>query len=506
MIDQLPDELIVLIAVCVLDISSSRIPLVIGSAEEAMHGLGSTSRRMRRLAKAALAYRPDVWLRVSGCASAAECVFAFPDAPSLSVDAQVEARLLAIAMRSRGARSIRNLCVGGIISSARTGRELMVAIATTGVRTLDITISHAGSIHLVSTLERLKLLSSTIKTAACIARITSLRELVLASCHQLKDIRPIATLTSLTKLEVSHCSRVRDVSALAALSLLVELTVVSTSNRLAGLGALASLQGLRCFTVRRAAVPVRYIACLTNLETLKMQCVWPARPTLRPLAALEALRSLEFDGDRARGFMVRPIGMHTMHGLTALRLIRCDMPDGRDCITHLLALRELYLSEIHQMRTLPIHALTRLAVLGVHRCPALEDASALTGLVQLRELTATSCPRLLDLTHVAILTRLESMDIMCNEPDDIGSLVQLTRLRRLRMWVTGGIHGLDSLRLLSSLTDLHIGSFPHTTDIRPVRAMTSLVSVSLTGCNAELFASVGDRDAAVHAYRPATML
>ena len=492
MIGGLPDEIVVLIAVRVLDSAVSRIPMAIGSAEEAMYGIGSTCRRMRRLVKASLACRPDVWLRVSCCASAAACIAAFPDAPSLAVEGQVPAGALTVALRSRRARVIRSLCIGGVVSSERTARALMRTLASIGVRALDITIAHTSSIGLVSTLDRLTLLSSDIRTAACIARLTGLRELELSACHRLGDIASISALQSLRKLAISHCSRLRDVSALASLSGLVELSVVSTSHRLRGLAEVASLGSLRVLDVRRAEMDVGLVARIARLEDLKMR----RAPTLHSLSALRSLSSLEYDGD---GYDEHPMGLPALRGLTTLRLLRWDMPDELECTGGLLALRELHLRDIHQMRALPVHALTGLRVLRVHRCPDLEDAGAISGLVHLRELAVTSCVRLRDLTHVTRLTGLESLDITCEEPDDLGRLTRLTRLRSLRMWVAAGIGGLDALHRLSSLTELSIGSFPRTTDIGPIRSLVR-ARVSLTGCNTALVSSVDERDATLRAY------
>jgi hypothetical protein len=501
MLDALPDELVVLIAAMLMESEASM--------EKAAFVLGAASRRTRDLFKAAMA-RSAFTLHVSGCASAAACIAAFPDAPSLAIEAQVTAPMLAAVVRNK---MLRDLCVGAVLTrSERSTRSLMRALAATGLRSLDVTMRHTESIGLLASLERLTMLASNARSASCVAGLTRLRVLELASCHGLSDLAPIAALSSLTRLSVSYCSRVHDISPVGSLASLVELSIVSPTARLRGIERLTSLGSLRVLRIRRATISARTVARLTTLESLTIQCAWPVT-ALSALSALRALTSLDYEYDGASGAWGPngptgawgPNGPTGLTGLTGLRL--CRVPASAiEGLASLVLLQELRLSDVRKLRALPDFPAS-LRVLSVSRCPSLTDTGSICALSGLRDLSLTSCGGL----RLERLERLERLDIAC-DTIDLQILVGLRSLRKLTVWAVNGVHGLEHTRAMPALTELSVGSFPTTTDavvaaIHELAARTGMTSVNLTGCNPELVenltAGVVTAGAALRLYPPA---
>jgi hypothetical protein len=227
--ERLPDELLVLIARFAMD----PIPSL------AVYGLGSVSRRARAIVKLA---STGSWLRVSGCASLVACLASFRDAPSVSVEAQVTARTLAVALTRKSPTRLANLCVGAVISrSARDAARLMRALAKLELRSLDITMTITNGIGMLSSLRKLTLFASDTRTLACVSRLTRLCDLELASCHALVDVSRITSLVSLTRLAVSYCSRLIEVAPIGAVASLTDVSIAAVSARMANIATLTSL-------------------------------------------------------------------------------------------------------------------------------------------------------------------------------------------------------------------------------------------------------------------------
>ena len=469
MLSLLPDELVVAIAACVLERSL-----------ESMLALGSADKRTRALCKLAMAH-VGAWLHVSGCSAVAECAVSFPHAPSLAIEAQVTAPMLAAVMRNS---RVRNLCVGAVLACSRDAKSLLRTLAATKLRSLDVTMWHTQSIGLVTTLEGLTMLSSNARTASCLTRITRLRTLRLASCHFIHDISGLAALPSLTSLSLAYCSRLRDISVVSRLVSLVDLRIASPMERVRGVGALSALTSLRHLGVIRARVGMRTVARITSLDSLAIQCALPLH------AALDAARALDlrrFDYEHTGpASPVAPIHHWPFTALKSVRLSRCDL-ECLESLDSLETLVELKLAEIRGMRVLHVR-LPRLRILHVYRCSELEELHI--SALELRDLQVTSCtlPGLV----VSHLTRLERLELMCHAPADLGVLAPLTALRRLSVFVAGGVRGVEHTARLSSLTDLTVGAFPERNDatLAVIRELAeragAMSSVSLTGCSPEL--------------------
>ena len=489
--DAVPDDLVVHIA---------RLLVRECGADGAAYGLGSVSRRMRALVKIALACEPNVWLRVSGSASAAACIASFRDAPSVSVEAQVTARSLDAALSRKRKTRLANLCVGAVIArSKREALGLMRTLARLELVSLDITMSLTNGVGMLSSLERLVLFASDFPDLRCVARLTRLRDLELTSCHALVDIRHVSSLSSLTRIAVAYCSRLRDVGPLATVPSLTEVCVSAVSARTANIAsALTSLGSLRVLHVRRATLAIDTVARITGLETLCIQRTVPGDgAAVGSLSALRSLSTLEYDGDGCDGLRVVPRGLGMLLRLSVLRLIRCDLPsfDGNyaggvapfTCLRGLPCLADLHFSEVRVAR---VDAPTTLTSLSLSRCHELTDASSLTSLVALRALRVTSCARLRDLSCITRLVSLETVDVSCDAPRDLSSFSQLTNLRSLAVHVPSGVRGVASLAPLSSLTALRVGSFTAERDEDAALALAdaapNIRTIFLNGCSARL--------------------
>jgi hypothetical protein len=244
--------------------------------------------------------------------------------------------------------------------------------------------------------------------------------------------------------------------------------------------------------VRRAAVSVQTIARITGLETLCLQRTVPGDgAAVGALSSLRRLSTLEYDGDTYDGYRVVPVGLDRLVRLSVLRLIRCDVPDGLECVSRLPCLAELHCTEVHVTR---IQAPTTLTSLSLHRCHDLTDASALSSLVQLRSLTVTSCAGLRDLSCIAGLVRLERVDVSCDVPRDLSCYSRLTNLRVLSVHVPSGVRGIAALSALSSLTELRVGSFAAKTEEDAALAIVpGIRRVTLNGCSSSLCEAIGRR-------------
>lgn len=496
--DAVPDDLVVYVA---------RLLVRACGADGAAYGLGSASRRMRALVKIALASEPNVWLRVSGSASAAACIASFRDAPSVSVEAQVTARSLEAALSLKRKTRLANLCVGAVIArSKREALGLMRTLARLDLVSLDITMSLTNGIGMLSSLERLVLFASDCPDLRCVARLTRLRDLELTSCHALVDIRHVSSLSSLTRIAVAYCSRLRDVAPLATVASLTDVGVSAVSARTANIAsALTSLGSLRVLRVRRATLAIETVARLTGLETLFIQRTVPRDDAaVGTLSALHRLSTLEYDGDGCDGYRVVPIGLDRLRRLSVLRLIRCDLPTAPSLVgpssvglAGLPFLVELHCSEVN---VAVLDAPTTLTSLSLHRCHELTDAgvaTALASLVALRTLKVSSCAGLRDLSSITRLTSLERVDVSCDVPRDLASFSRLTNLRSLAFHVPSGVRGVASLASLSCLTDLRVGSFTAERDedeaLALVDAAPNIQTLFLNGCSARLCAEVERR-------------
>lgn len=511
--DAVPDDLVVYVA---------RLLVRECGADGAAYGLGSASRRMRALVKIALASEPNVWLRVSGSASAAACISSFRDAPSVSVEAQVTARSLEAALSLKRKTRLANLCVGAVIArSKREALGLMRTLARLDLVSLDITMSLTNGIGMLSSLERLVLFASDCPDLRCVARLTRLRDLELTSCHALVDIRHVSSLSSLTRIAVAYCSRLRDVAPLATVASLTDVGVSAVSARTANIAsALTSLGSLRVLRVRRATLAIETVARLTGLETLYIQRTVPRDDAaVGTLSALHRLSTLEYDGDGCDGYRVVPIGLDRLRQLSVLRIIRCDLPVGpvgpvgpssvgpvgpvglagpsSVGLAGLPFLVELHCSEVN---VAVLDAPTTLTSLSLHRCHELTDAgvaSVLASLVALRTLKVSSCAGLRDLSSITRLTSLERVDVSCDVPRDLASFSRLTNLRSLAVHVPSGVRGVASLASLSRLTDLRVGSFTAERDeddaLALVDAAPNIRTLFLNGCSARLCAEVERR-------------
>jgi Leucine-rich repeat (LRR) protein len=497
--DAVPDDLVVHVA---------RLLVRACGADGAAYGLGSASRRMRALVKIALASEPNVWLRVSGSASAAACISSFRDAPSVSVEAQVTARSLEAALSLKRKTRLANLCVGAVIArSKREALGLMRTLARLDLVSLDITMSLTNGIGMLSSLERLVLFASDCPDLRCVARLTRLRDLELTSCHALVDIRHVSSLSSLTRIAFAYCSRLRDVAPLATVASLTDVGVSAVSARTANIAsALTSLGSLRVLRVRRATLAIETVARLTGLETLFIQRTVPRDDAaVGTLSALHRLSTLEYDGDGCDGYRVVPIGLDRLRQLSVLRLIRCDLPSVGPSLAGLssVGLAGLqFLVELHcsEVNVAVLDAPTTLTSLSLHRCHELTDAgfsAVLASLVALRTLKVSSCAGLRDLSSITRLTSLERVDVSCDVPRDLASFSRLTNLRSLAVHVPSGVRGVASLASLSRLADLRVGSFTAERDedqaLALVDAAPNIRTLFLNGCSARLCAAVERR-------------
>ncbi|KAG0606394.1 hypothetical protein M758_9G137800 [Ceratodon purpureus] len=302
-----------------------------------------------------------------------------------------------------------------------------------------------------------------------------LRELVLR-CPCLKAFPDLSRLTSLRLVLFENCYRAREVVGLGSqMSSLQELVLLLCKSlcRCSGLSDLVSLQVLR----------------VENCEKLS------ELPDLHKLTNLRRLNIITSVCNRVQGFNESMLleelyvrGVQELPGLNLLsrRLQRLAIHRYPMllCLGSFIALEELILQNISQVRELPgMHKLTRLRRLTVEHAPKLLQLPAIGDLVTLHYLNLSYCcsveiPTFPDLHN---LTNLENLILIYTSIRRLPGLERLTRLRSLRCNSTLLVE-LPDLSALKSLEYLDLSRCHRLTRLDTVGVMTALMFLDVATC------------------------
>ncbi|MEW6664614.1 MAG: leucine-rich repeat domain-containing protein [Thermodesulfobacteriota bacterium] len=216
-----------------------------------------------------------------------------------------------------------------------------------------------------------------------LSAMKNLKDLSLAWCEKVRDLTPLSALTGLKKLNLHKCDSVRDLGPIRSLQNLVFLSLppTTTNEQLS-----------------------RVISGLAQLETLSMGSCYSITD-LSPLAGLAKLRNLTLDHN------------HQLSDISPL--------------AHLPRLERLTLTYTQVSNLHPIAGLGNLKRLVLWGNTRIENLSALENLRSLAVLSLSGCKQITDISHVARLTGLKTLDISRCPIQDISPLGVLAGLESL---------------------------------------------------------------------------
>jgi hypothetical protein len=200
----LPEQVLIMIVSRVRDVRPATAEADARSlCADVMHGIGSVSRRWRKLAKGVLMGDELAWLRVRGAAAAAECMSCFPRALSLRIVGDARAGDIGAVL---GSRSVMRL-----------------AIAENGM----------------------------MRDCEGLGPLVGLRALFIRHCGRLRDVAALASLVDLRTLHIIS-TYLRAASLAPSLAQMTQLTLLDLrGNDIGAAGAASLAPSLALMTQRR---------------------------------------------------------------------------------------------------------------------------------------------------------------------------------------------------------------------------------------------------------------
>ncbi|MCX5644140.1 MAG: leucine-rich repeat domain-containing protein [Phycisphaerae bacterium] len=287
----------------------------------------------------------------------------------------------------------------------------------------------------LTNLDRLNLAQNKINDIKPLAGLTGLIYLDLSE-NDLTDIRPLAGLTKLTELYLQNPvyetgpNQIRDIGPLAKL---VKLTALNLEgNHVADTSALSGMAKLTSLNLRHNEISdISGLAGLRSLTYLYLGDDELGRDNeindITPLKDMATLDCLNLTGN--------PItDLTPLAGLTALR----ELGIGKTQVTDIRALASLKSLQSFDAAFTPVadlgplSKLTNLTTLGFYGSRSIYDVSPLAGLTKLDTLNLTS-NYVSNISALAGLTNVQSLSLGDNRISDISPLTGLTNLRELHL-------------------------------------------------------------------------
>ena len=350
-----------------------------------------------------------------------------------------------------------------------------VTALTTGIGVL-VALKHLTLVSLgalprgigeLAALERLKVASlNWLRKVPDLSRLTSLQELTIEKCDELKLLRGISELAALKHLTLCSLGRLVEMPDLARLTSLQELTIEECEELtlLPGIGELAALKRLTLASLH-SLKKVPDLARLMMLQELTIStCALKALPDLARLTSLQELTISECTELTA---LPRGIGeLKVLKRLTLASLYHLEeVPD----LARLTSLQELTIEECDELTLLPgigeLAALKRLTLVSLYVLKKVPDLSRLTSL---QELTISECEELMSLPiGIGELAALKQLSLDCNslcnslyrlDIPEMPNLARLTSLQELTIsaCILGRLKLPERIVELSALIKLHI--------------------------------------------------
>ncbi|KNC85187.1 hypothetical protein, variant [Sphaeroforma arctica JP610] len=295
-----------------------------------------------------------------------------------------------------------------------------------------------------------------IKAPSGMTMLSKMYQLQSLHCSNLTTLLPLDSLRCLTRLDLSDSCSIVEVDALAQLPQMKELKLrgLCFMRTIAALSALVNLELLdlgHCHSLG----DVDAISKLPNLKRL----------SLRNCLALEAIPHIAMP----------PLVYLDLQGCTRIM----DLDPLVDCKD---TLQTLVISQLQVTRTEAMVHLCALEVLEMNGCSMISDMQDIAKVETLRRLSCKSS-KLWDIAPLANLRALTHLDLSSSTYIlDISTIHHLTNLEYLNL--SGNRHAVTDIGALSSLTKLRTlyMTMCKVDDIRPVRQMVLLESLSLAFC------------------------
>ncbi len=271
------------------------------------------------------------------------------------------------------------------------------------------------------TLERLSANDVDVDDVTPLQLLTQLRSLELAG-NALGDV---AALGGLTQLEVLVLSRnaLKNVEALAGMVKLGALELAE--NNIVSLDPLAALADLRSLDIRQNKVAS--LRALANLSALvEVQAAGNVLLTLEGLVDKPSLWRVNVRDNQ----LATTAGLANLPALTELDVRENALVDIEG-LSQLPQLRRVWLANNHVVSLEPLRGRTQLAELNVRANPELEDVAALSTLERLVTFTLGGHQAPLDLSDLAGLPMLRTLDVANTDVMDWSFVSTLPRLTKL---------------------------------------------------------------------------
>ena len=363
---------------------------------------------------------------------------------------------LAKAIRATLGRTI-GLDAGAPITAAAM-REL-TELSTGGLEIVDLTgLQHATNLKFLSFVWQKK-----VSDISVLANLTNLERLFLEKTN-VSDVSPLATLTNLRILELSD-TNVSDISPLANLPNLEKLYISDTN--VSDISPLANLPNLTHLGLGFTQVwDVAPLANFPKLEWLGLfGCPLNAAAYDTHIPALQAKGvRVSFDKDAAP-VAGQPVVIPNVNLAKAIR-------------------GALGLDAGASITVTAMSKLTRFTVWWAADLTGLEYA------VNLTSLDIRSSSNVSDISALANLTELETLNLPSDDVSDISALANLTKLKRLNLRFTD-VSDVSPLQNLTNLEDLRLGH----TDVSDISALANLTKLEVLGLS---YTDVSDISALVN--------
>ena len=279
--------------------------------------------------------------------------------------------------------------------------------------------------------------------------------------NQVSDISALSNLTSLIWLELSN-NQISDISVLSNLTSLRSLAL--GWNRITNVSALEGLTSLRSLTVIRN--PFSDYAPLRRLK-----------------AAIDAIPGhpgLTVDPPIPPATQITPAFNTRTQAVQdeVIRQVAGVTDPGYVTVGQIAAITEMFLSNksISALKTGDFNGFTGLTNLNLSGNRPLSDISPLASLTALTTLNL-SVNQISDISALKYLTSLTTLGLLNNQVSNLSPLSDLTSLTTLNL-ATNGISDISALKNLTGLTHLDLGN-NRLSDISVLRNLTSLTTLKL---------------------------
>ncbi len=317
--------------------------------------------------------------------------------------------------------------------------------------------------------------------------VKDITKLDLSECS-ITDISSLSVMASLTELNLNE-NPIKDISSLSGLYNLKKLRLYKVTSDISSLAGLKNLEEL--YLMSNQITDISSLSGLTNLRELNLS--YNQLTEVDSLAGLSDLEELDIDNNQITDIS----GLTGLQNLTELYLNGNQITDIRD-LTDMpnltrLDLRSNQITDISSLVDLPnltelllshnpvtnvdvlenVTGLTQLWLAGI----TIEDTSFLRNLKALTDLDMSSDPgrgRITDISSLANLTDLESLDLYYNQITDISSLSGLTKLNHL------SLHGnqITDISSLEGMTQMEF-LWLEKNDITDISSLAGMVNMTV---------------------------